>query len=329
MYSKVDIEKNKSFVTMFQEDFLPYNIEIRLVIVEEINDYAKWVAGLLESTQNGEKIIFAINRSRNWLIAKALEINGIRVFNNSKVTKIANNKKENYLFLKGVVTYMDIIEDEENLNRGISLKLKKEGYAVFSAACVSEGLKLFQDNTIDLVICDIGLPDGSGLDLCANIRQRSDVLFLFLTALDTEVDVITGYEMGADDYVTKPFDIKEVTARVEVQIRRAETTGRKEEEHRFTYQELELNKGDFTVKVGNTELPHITKQEFSILELLLKHPKKVFSKEEMFEYAWEEQYMGETKTLDVHISNIRKKIKAVTQEEYIDTVWGIGYRLHS
>ena len=87
-----------------------------------------------------------------------------------------------------------LIEDEENLNRGISLKLKKEGYAVFSAACVSEGLKLFQDNTIDLVICDIGLPDGSGLDLCANIRQRSDVLFLFLTALDTEVDVITGYE---------------------------------------------------------------------------------------------------------------------------------------
>ena len=75
-----------------------------------------------------------------------------------------------------------LIEDEENLNRGISLKLKKEGYAVFSAACVSEGLKLFQDNTIDLVICDIGLPDGSGLDLCANIRQRSDVLFLFLTA---------------------------------------------------------------------------------------------------------------------------------------------------
>ncbi len=79
---------------------------------------------------------------------------------------------------------------------------------------------------------------------------------------------------GADDYVTKPFDIKEVTARVEVQIRRAETTGRKEEEHRFTYQELELNKGDFYCKSGNTELPHITKQEFSILELLLKHPKK-------------------------------------------------------
>lgn len=87
-----------------------------------------------------------------------------------------------------------LIEDEDNLNRGISLKLQKEGYTVFSAATVAEGLNLFQANTIDLVICDIGLPDGSGLDLCASIRQKSDVLFLFLTALDTEVDMITGYE---------------------------------------------------------------------------------------------------------------------------------------
>ena len=86
-----------------------------------------------------------------------------------------------------------LIEDEDNLNRGISLKLQKEGYTVFSAATVAEGLSLFQANTIDLVICDIGLPDGSGLDLCASIRQKSDVLFLFLTALDTEVDMITGY----------------------------------------------------------------------------------------------------------------------------------------
>lgn len=115
-----------------------------------------------------------------------------------------------------------LIEDEENLNRGISLKLKKEGYAVFSAACVSEGLKLFQDNTIDLVICDIGLPDGSGLDLCANIRQRSDVLFLFLTALDTEVDVITGYEMGADDYVTKPFSMSVLVSKISAMLKRTE-----------------------------------------------------------------------------------------------------------
>ena len=115
-----------------------------------------------------------------------------------------------------------LIEDEDNLNRGISLKLQKEGYTVFSAATVAEGLSLFQANTIDLVICDIGLPDGSGLDLCASIRQKSDVLFLFLTALDTEVDMITGYEMGADDYVTKPFSMSVLISKISAMLKRTE-----------------------------------------------------------------------------------------------------------
>lgn len=92
---------------------------------------------------------------------------------------------------------------------------------------------------------------------------------------------------------------------------------------------LNLDRTTFEVTVNGQPIPKITKQEFSILELLLKHPKQVFSKEDIFEYAWEEAYMGETKTLDVHISNIRKKLKAVTEEEFIDTVWGIGYRLHT
>ena len=94
------------------------------------------------------------------------------------------------------------------------------------------------------------------------------------------------------------------------------------------YKDMVLDRERFAVSIGDTELPRMTKQEFAILELLLKNPQKVFSKEEIFEYAWEEMYMGETKTLDVHISNIRRKIKAVTTEEYIETVWGIGYRLH-
>ena len=117
-----------------------------------------------------------------------------------------------------------LIEDEDNLNRGISLKLQKEGYTVFSAATVAEGLSLFQANTIDLVICDIGLPDGNGLDLCASIRKKSDVLFLFLTALDTEVDMITGYEMGADDYVTKPFSMSVLISKISAMLKRTEKT---------------------------------------------------------------------------------------------------------
>ena len=115
-------------------------------------------------------------------------------------------------------------------------------------------------------------------------------------------------------------------ARIQVQLRHMQ----QEPEHKsVSYKNLELDRERFEVRIAGVLLPKITKQEFTILELLLEHPKQVFSKEEIFEYAWDEHYMGETKTLDVHISNIRKKIKAVTQEEYIDTVWGIGYRLHS
>lgn len=226
------------------------------------------------------------------------------------------------------INHVLIVEDDKEIREGVQIYLQSQGYKVFQAADGIEGLEVLEREEIHLAIIDIMMPRMDGIRMTMKLREKYDFPVIMLSAKSEEVDKITGLNIGADDYVTKPFDIKEVTARVEVQIRRAETTGRKEEEHRFTYQELELNKGDFTVKVGNTELPHITKQEFSILELLLKHPKKVFSKEEMFEYAWEEQYMGETKTLDVHISNIRKKIKAVTDKEYIETVWGIGYRLH-
>lgn len=112
---------------------------------------------------------------------------------------------------------------------------------------------------------------------------------------------------------------------MEVQIRKGE--GMKKPDI-LEYEGMKLDREKFVVFVEGVELTKITKQEFAILELLLKHPKKAFSKEEIFEYAWEEPYMGETKTLDVHISNIRKKIKAVTEREYIETIWGIGYRLH-
>ena len=157
------------------------------------------------------------------------------------------------------------------------------------------------------------------------VRKKGNTPVIVLTAKDTiddKVDVLRG---GADDYVTKPFDIQEVLARIEVQIRKS---GGIRQPDVLEYEGLKLDKEKFSVLVEGVELTKITKQEFAILELLLKHPKKAFSKEEIFEYAWEEPYMGETKTLDVHISNIRKKIKAVTEREYIETIWGIGYRLH-
>lgn len=145
-----------------------------------------------------------------------------------------------------------------------------------------------------------------------------------MTAKDTLDDKVNLLIAGADDYITKPFELQEVLARVQVQLRRGVQGGNN---NVLSHKQMVLDREKFQIEVGGKLLGKITKQEFSILELLLKHPKQVFSKEDIFEYAWEEPYMGETKTLDVHISNIRKKIKEVTKEEYIETVWGIGYRL--
>lgn len=218
-----------------------------------------------------------------------------------------------------------IVEDDTSINALLKEALEKENYRCTQAFSGTEARMLLQMNSYSVVLLDLMLPGIPGEEVLKEIRKKGSTPVIVLTARDTIDDKVEYLRSGADDYITKPFDIQEVLARVLVQIRRNE--GQAEEEN-LCYRGMELDKTNFCVRVEETELSKITKQEFSILELLLRHPKKVFSKEEIFEYAWEEAYMGETKTLDVHISNIRKKIKEVTKKEYIETVWGIGYRLH-
>lgn len=218
-----------------------------------------------------------------------------------------------------------IVEDDANINELLKEALSKEGYECEQAFSGTEARMLLEQKTYSVVLLDLMLPGITGEQVLKEIRSKGNTPVIVLTAkddMDEKIDLLTG---GADDYITKPFEIKEVLARIQVQLRH-----KKEEvpQKVLSHKQLVLNRETFSVTIDGKEIPQITKQEFAILELLLKNPKQVFSKEAIFEYAWNEPYMGETKTLDVHISNIRKKIKKIITEEYIETVWGIGYRLH-
>lgn len=220
-----------------------------------------------------------------------------------------------------------VVEDDTNINQLLRTVLEKAGYKVIQAFSGTEAkLVLKLEKEISLVLLDLMLPGISGEEVLRDIREKGNIPVIVLTARDSLDDKIGMLTQGADDYITKPFELPEVLARIQVQLRHA---GRETGNRQIAWRDLVLDKTDYQVRIKGKEIPRITKQEFAILELLVSHPKQVFSKEDIFACAWDEPYMGETKTLDVHISNIRKKIKSVTPEEYIETVWGIGYRIHA
>ena len=218
-----------------------------------------------------------------------------------------------------------LVEDEFHINELLKETLEKEGYGCVQAFSGTEARMLLEKYQYDVVLLDLMLPGIPGEEVLKEVRRHGKTPTIVLTAKDTIDSKVEFLRNGADDYITKPFDIQEALARVEVQLRR---NNEKYEVQKLSGNGMMLDKDSYRITIDDRELETITKQEFAILELLLRYPKKVFSKEEIFEYAWEEPYMGETKTLDVHVSNIRKKIKKVSEREYIETVCGIGYRLH-
>lgn len=218
-----------------------------------------------------------------------------------------------------------IIEDDTDINNLISEALRKAGYPYTQAYSGTEALLLLEREKYALAIMDLMLPGIQGEELLPQLKEKADIPVIVISAKDSLDSKINLLNSGADDYLTKPFEIQELLARVGVQLR--SISGRhNREEPLLQYKNLTLNRDSYSVFVRETELT-LTKQEFKILELLLLHPDRAFSKQEIYDYAWDDVYIGEDKTINVHISNIRKKLKTITDEEYIETLWGIGFRL--
>ena len=248
-----------------------------------------------------------------------------------------------------------IVEDDNYINDMINDALKLAGYECIQAYSGTEGLLYVKNGGIDLVLLDLMLPGKPGEEVIKDIKKILDIPVIVVSAKDSVDSKIELLRLGADDYLTKPFDIKELEVRIEIRLRRhfeklrnasdTDKSGIPEsnvpdksdkdnsagvDNDNFSsslfYKEIELNPEFYYVKINNENLD-LTKHEFRILELLIKNPGKAFSKHAIYDYAWDDIYLGEDKTINVHISNIRKKIKCYTDTEYIDTVWGIGFKL--
>lgn len=214
-----------------------------------------------------------------------------------------------------------LLEDDENLNRGIALKLQKEGYQVFSAFQISEAEKLFDENRIDLVISDITLPDGNGLEFCRKIRNKSKVFVLFLTAMDSEIDVVNGYDAGADDYITKPFSLMVLVSKVQAFMRRMEgVCGH----NRILSGNIEVNYGEMRALKRNADgvTPlTLSKKELQIMIYFMENARQILSKEQILEYVWDvDGQFVDDNTVPVNISRLKGKIG----NDYIQNVRGDG-----
>ncbi|WP_206098799.1 response regulator transcription factor [Paenibacillus paeoniae] len=218
-----------------------------------------------------------------------------------------------------------IVEDDEHINNIIFDVLQRENFICTQAYSGSEGIMNVTRQEYQLIILDLMLPGLSGEDFMHQLRVNLsvDTPVIILSAKDKLDHKLNLFKLGAVDYVTKPFEVEELLARIHVHLNR---TSRTESVTPYRHKNLVLNSETMSVKVNHTDLK-LTRQEYKILELLVKNPQRVFSKQDLYELAWEDIYIGEDKTITVHISNIRNKIKQHDEQTYIDTVWGIGFRL--
>jgi DNA-binding response OmpR family regulator len=216
-----------------------------------------------------------------------------------------------------------VVEDEASIASFISLYLKNAGYAVRAVSTGGAALNAVAGESPSLIILDLNLPDVDGIEVCRRIRKGSDVPILMLTARDEDVDKIIGLEVGADDYLTKPFNPRELVARVKSVLRRAAPEKRRPEAKELRHGELVINAGKREVHVGDEEI-QLAPKEFDLLWELLDHRGLVLTRDQLLERVWGYTFAGDTRTVDVHVRQIRRKLGEASP---IVTVWGVGYKV--
>ena len=218
-----------------------------------------------------------------------------------------------------------VVDDEKLIVKGIKFSLEQEGWEVDVAYDGEEALNLVKSNTYNVMILDVMLPKYNGLEVCQFIREFSNLPIIMLTAKGEDMDKIMGLEHGADDYVTKPFNILELKARIKAILRRSSQVEKEQNKRLVEVGNLRLEINSRRVFLNQQEV-NLTAKEFDMLELVVTHPGRVYSRDELLSTIWGKDYPGDVRTVDVHVRRLREKIEPNPgQPEYIHTKWGVGY----
>ena len=227
------------------------------------------------------------------------------------------------------MTRILLVEDEESYREPLTYQLTREGYEVTTAADGDEALTAFQRSAPDLVLLDLMLPGRSGVEVCRELRKTSAVPVIMLTAKDGEIDKVVGLELGADDYVTKPYSFRELLARIRAVLRRGSESATQEEASVVRAGAVEMDVDRHEVRVDGQDVS-MPLREFELLELFLRNPGRVLTRGQLIDRIWGADYVGDTKTLDVHVKRLRAKIEAdPVHPQLLVTVRGLGYKLNA
>ena len=223
-----------------------------------------------------------------------------------------------------------VVEDDSNIAELLRLYLEKDGFDVFLAADGGEGIRRAQELQPDLILLDIMLPVVDGWVVCSEVRKTSNVPIIMLTAKGEVEDRIIGLELGADDYVVKPFDAKEVVARVKAVLRRTQGKNDNAEESKkvVTYDKLEINIANYELKVNGVQIDTPPK-ELELIYHFASNPNRVFTRDQLLDEVWGFEFYGDSRTVDVHVKRLREKLEGVSDKWELKTVWGVGYKFET